>query len=289
MARLPPPAKAVLVAEADQAVGRATAQRLAEHGHRVLACARGREGEGMDDLPRETMRGGLIEVAELDLASEESCRGAVAEAVSLFGRLDAVVHGGHPAGFGAVEEMPDETITRVFAAHFFGPLRLIRAAIPTMRAQGAGRLVAVASAGGRIAMPLSGAFCAAQYAIEGLCDALRLELADFGIQVVLIEPALMRRAAVTQAREIDHRDLGVAASSPYARIAEPLVRLVKQGLRRATTPQEVAGVIERALLAPRPRARYAVTRRTAALLWARKVLPDRFLDGRLARALRLRD
>ncbi len=284
-----PPRRAVLLTDAHRGVGRATALLLAERGMQVLACAPSLDG--LSDLPRETARGGLVEVYATDLSSDAACRAAIERARTLFGHVDTLVHAGGMGRFGAIEETPHATVRDLFDANFFGPLRLIQAMTPVFRAQRRGVILCISSAAGRIAMPLSGAYSASQFALEGLCDALRLELGVFGVDVVLIEPGLVRAGLVTAARPaLSAADLfDHAPGSAYENVATLLTETFQELMRRAATPQDVAEVIHRALTTPRPKARYAVSRGTAALLWARKVLPDRLLDSRLAKAIGLGD
>ena len=293
MAPMPPThdpprgARAVLVTDAREGLGRATALLLAEGGDCVLACAP--DLAGLDDLPRETMRGGVIELAHLDLTDGDLCTAALTRGRDLFGRIDAIVHTAVATHFGPVEELDDATTARVFAANFYGPLNLIRRAVPELRARGEGTIVCVASAAGQVALPLSAMLSASHHALEALCDALRLELHTFGIDVVLVETGLVRRGVVVAtADRIEEALRGVGASSPYAPLARGIGTALRALERTAATPREVAEVVRRALRAARPRPRYAVTRRTAAWIWARKVLPDRVIDGRLVRAMGLK-
>jgi NAD(P)-dependent dehydrogenase (short-subunit alcohol dehydrogenase family) len=278
--------KSVLVSDADRGVGRETALLLAEHGAWVLA--QGTDGDELRDLPRETNRGGLIEVTRRPLTDRASCDAALDELHRLFGKVDAVVSTGGLAGFGPVEEASEERVHAMLEANFLVPLRLIQAAAPRLRAQRRGTLVCVSTAAGRIGLPLSGAYSATRYALEGLCDALRLELGIFGVDVVLVEPGLIRDRVGDGVRDATAASLfGVGAHSPYADIATVMAGTYQQLVQRAGTPADVAVVIDRALAAARPKARYAVSRATAAMLLARKVLPDRVLDSRLVKAMGL--
>lgn len=279
--------RAVIVTDADQGIGRATALHLAEVGLWVLAC--GEDREAMADMPRETNQGGLVHLHLAPLDGEEGCRRVLDRIQTLYGGLDAIVYTAGLAQFGPFEEMEEPTLRRILEMNFFGPARLIHLATPILREQRKGRVVCVASAAGRVALPMSAAYSASQYALEGLCDALRLELGIFGIDVVLIEPGLVRAGVVTEAKAPPSAQqlFGVTGASPYRAIAEVLRETVAEMRHRAATPQDVAEVIEKALTTSRPKARYAVSRATAALLWARKLLPDRFLDSRLAKAMGL--
>ncbi len=280
--------KAVLVTDADSGVGRATAVWLGERGLRVLAG--GRDLERMEDLPRETAPGGMIEVVELEPRDPASCAAALDRMLSLYEEIDGLVCSGGLARFGPVEEIAEPIVREMFEDNFFGPWRLIREVAPELRRRGAGTIVCVSNAAGRVGLPMSGAYSASRFAMEGLCDALRLELSFFGVHVVLVEPGLLRdRIAEDVGAAPDAEQLfGVSAESPYRAVGDVLADAYQQLVGRAATPEDVARVVDKALRQARPRPRYAVSRGAAALLWARRLLPDRLLDKRLVRAMGLR-
>ncbi len=284
---MPNTAKAILVTDTDRSVGRETALLLAERGAWVLA--QGTDRAAMSDLPRETNRGGLIEISWETLADRASCDAALKRLHQLYGQVDAVVSTGGLAGFGPVEEASEDGVRAMLEANFLTPMRLIQAAAPLLRARRRGTLLCVSTAAGRIGLPLSGAYSASRYALEGLCDALRLELGIFGVDVVLVEPGLIRdRVGGDSLRAVTAASLfAVGPKSPYADIATVMTETYHQLVQRAGSPHDVAVVIDRALSASRPKARYAVSRATAAMLLARKVLPDRVLDSRLVKAMGL--
>ena len=276
----------VLVTDADHGVGRAAAICLGEAGFQVLAG--GEDLSRMSDLPRETAPGGLIEITSLTTADEASCAAALERVREVFGHLHGIVWAGGAARFGPLEELGESETRALMEANVHAPWRLLRLGAPILREQGHGVMVCVSSAAGRFALPLSSAYSASRYALEGLCDALRLELSFFGVHVVLIEPGLLRERVTTASPEaLTSEDLfGVADDSPYARISASMTDAYHQLIGRAATPEDVARVIETALTVEEPRPRYAVSRRTAALLWARKLLPDRLVDHRLVQRLR---
>jgi len=284
-----PRPRAALVTNADAGIGRATAIWLAERGFYVLAC--GTDHAAMSDLPRETGPGGVVMVREGLLATQVQCEAALQRLKQTFGAVDAVVATQDLRHFGPVEEVDETVQAELMEVNFYRPMRLFKAATPHLRRNGGGRLVCVTSAAGRLAVPMTGAYSASQYAIEGLCDALRLELSIFGIAVVIIEPTFVRNAVVAEGgmRTDPGEVLGVDTASPYHRLLDALKSGVDHQLRRASTPQDVATVVHRALTAARPKPRYAVTRRGAALLWAKKVLPERSFDKRIAKRTGLLD
>ncbi|MGB0592381.1 MAG: SDR family NAD(P)-dependent oxidoreductase [Myxococcota bacterium] len=279
--------RAVLVSAADHGIGRETALWLGERGHHVLAV--GNDLRAMDDMPRETAPGGLVEIMALKSNDAAAYEQAVARAVTLFGRLDAIICAGGAARRGPVEEVSDGTALELLTDNYLAPLRLIRPAARLFRQQHHGRIVCLSAGTGRIAMPMSGPYCASRFALEGLCDALRLELRGFGVDVSLIEPGLVRdRVAIDGGTNEPVAALfEVPDDSPYATMARALTTAYNELLLKAARPLDVARVIERAITVKRPKPRYAVTRGMAALLLARKLLPDRMLDRRLSKALGL--
>ena len=151
-------------------------------------------------------------------------------------------------------------------------------------------IVAVSSAAGRVALPLGGAYSASRFALEGLCDALRLEVSSFGVDVCLVEPGLLRDRVhdLRQNTPSGETLFGVESESPYADLARALTQGYRSLMSKAATHAQVAQVIDRALRSKSPKARYAVTAGTAAVMLARRILPDRLVDRRLTKAVEKR-
>ncbi|MCA9516893.1 MAG: SDR family NAD(P)-dependent oxidoreductase [Myxococcales bacterium] len=279
--------RAILVTDAQKPIGRATALHLADRGNCVLAAAP--TLDGLEDLPRETAAGGVIDVAAADLATADGCERALDRVQALFGQLDALIVGATTASFGPLEDVDDAHLREVFERNVFAPVTLLRAATPRLRARGRGVVICVGSVVGRLALPLSSLLSASHYALEGVCDALRLELRPFGIHVVLVEPGIVRPGpGASPLERLEHGFDALARESPYRPLAAALIDAFREIARDAPTPDVVAEIVHRALTAKVPRPRYTVSRRTAAWLFARKVLPDRVVDGRLSKVMGLR-
>ncbi len=173
----------VLITGCSTGIGRDLAQRLAQSGYTVVATARKAENlEGLDvalKLP-------------LDVTQPESIRQAVDCVIQHFGRIDVLVNNAGYAVRGAVEEVPVDQAQQMFDANVFGVMRMIQAVVPHMRQQRAGRIINISSIVGKLVTPANGPYSATKFALEALSDALRLELAPFGIQVVLVEPASIK-------------------------------------------------------------------------------------------------
>src|SRR5215468_9431026 len=185
--------KTVFITGATAGIGRTTALHLASLGHHVIAS--GRRRAELDKLAAEG-RGlaGKLDVVALDVTQAASIAAAVDEVARLLGDrgLDVLINN---AGFGVLgptSEISDAEMRRQYETNVFGLMNVTRAFLPGMRARRAGRIINVSSIGGRITLPYFGVYNSTKYAVESLSDALRYELAPFGIDVALIEPGVIR-------------------------------------------------------------------------------------------------
>lgn len=272
------PSRAVLVTGCSSGIGAATAARLAQSGWTVYATAR--RAETLAELEAKGCR-----ILELDVVDDASRRAAVEAIVEAEGAVGVLVNNAGYSQSGAVESVPDERVRAQFETNVFAPLALCRLVLPGMREQGWGKIVNVSSMGGRFTFPGGGLYHASKHALEAASDALRFEVRGFGVDVILVEPGLIR----TGFSEVIARDLGHATSvdGPYAEfnraVSEASVRTYERGLlaRLGGPPEAVAERIEQALQARRPKARYTVTASARVLLALRALLPDSGWDRML--------
>jgi NAD(P)-dependent dehydrogenase (short-subunit alcohol dehydrogenase family) len=280
----PTMAQTILLTGASSGIGRDTALALARSGCHVIAAAR--RMPALEQLRAEAPPGTLTPL-ELDLDSPTSIAVAVAEVERLTGGagVDALVNNAGFATAGALAELPDRDLRAQFETNVFGLMTLTRAVLPAMLDRGAGRIVNVSSVSGRVPAPVLGAYHASKYALEALSDALRMEVAPFGVQVVIVEPGTIRTefASRTIAESERARDVHSRYAPIYARAAELEARFSR--MAGGTGP--VVAAIERALFARRPRARYVAPRRFAAIIALFRVLPTCWLDAALARTFGL--
>jgi NAD(P)-dependent dehydrogenase (short-subunit alcohol dehydrogenase family) len=260
-------ARTVLITGCSTGIGRAAAQRLAASGWTVYATAR----------RPETLEGlaGCRTLA-LDVTDEASMQAAVAEVEAAEGAVGALVNNAGYSQSGALETLPMEAVRRQFETNVFGLLRLTQLVLPGMRRAGSGTIVNVSSMGGRLVFPGGGAYHATKFAVEALSDALRMELRGFGIDVVCVEPGLIRTEfGATAAGSVGDDDGPYAA---FNRSVAESTRSVYEGplARLGGGPEDVAAAIERAL--ERPRSRVPVTASARVLMGLRRVLPDRAWD-----------
>jgi len=260
--------RSVLVTGASSGIGLATAHQLLDRGWRVFAAAR--RQEAMDALKR---RG--AEVLPLDLADAGS-RQQLADAIHAeVGALHALVNNAGFGDVGPVETMGLERARAMFEVNVFGLVGLTQLVLPPMRERRRGRIVNLSSIAGRFVTPGAGWYGASKHALEGISDALRLELHQFGVQVVLVEPGLIRT--------------GFEAASADAMVAEgrdavwgPMMRQVAagwaEGFRKGSEPEVVARTIVTALEASDPQPRYRCGRESEAVL-VQRLMPTRLWDA----------
>ena len=271
----------ILVTGATSGIGRHAALHLARRGHRVIAT--GRNGAQLALLADEA-KGLALETLELDVTSARSIAAASAEVDRRTdGRgLDVLINN---AGYGLwapLELVTDDDLRKQFDTNVFGLMAVTRAFVPAMRARGQGRVLNVSSVGGRITLPFGGAYNATKYALESMSDALRLELAPFGVRVVLIEPGLIRTdfAARTMGLLSKYRE----EPSAYTPVLDRAANMERQMDAMSVGPEHVSRAIARAVEARRPSARYVAPWRTYAMLAFMKAMPVSLVDWLLRRA-----
>ena len=277
--------RAVLVTGCSTGIGRATAAMLVRSGWPVYATAR-----DVGSLSELTELG--CRALRLDVTDEESLRAAVDVVVGDHGAVGALVNNAGYSQSGAVETVPLADARRQFDTNFFGPARLTQLVLPGMRAQCWGKVVNIGSMGGRLTFPGGGYYHATKYALEALSDALRFEVAGFGVDVVLVEPGFIRSDfsdTAASALESADTDSGATAAEPYRSFTAGVLASTRHVYDRGPmsrlggNPDDVARVVLGAITTSRPKARYPVTPSARLLLGLRAVLPDRAWDAFLAR------
>ena len=277
------PGLSILITGATSGIGRDAALRLARAGHLVLAG--GRRADALADLARAG--GGRVEPLVLDVtdpASVEAARELVDRRTGGRG-LDVLVNNAGFALPGPLEALAEEDLRLLFDTNVFGLLAVTRAFLPGMRERGQGRVVNVGSIMGRVAMPLLGAYNASKHAVAALTDALRMELAPFGISVVLVEPGAIRTgfAARALAGLAPYRDPG----SPYAPALARTDAAWARVYRFAPGPSAAGRTVARAATTARPAARYVVPAHNRLIVAALGALPTAAADATKRRIMGL--
>lgn len=275
---MPDEKKVVLITGASSGIGLATAALLAREGWKVYAGAR-----------RVERMAGLAALGavplKLDVTDDASLRSAVDAVLKAEGRLDALVNNAGYGAHGAAEDVPLHEARRQFEVNVFGLARLTQLALPHMRARGSGRIINISSIAGKVTTPTGAWYHASKHAVEAYSDALRLEVGQFGIKVVLIEPGPIRtewdETALVNLKKY-------SGSGPYAPLVRTLTERFRAGYRHgAPGPEAVAAAVLKALRARRPSARYAVPFTAAVIVFLKRLTPDWLLDFAMRKALRL--
>ncbi|EST37305.1 hypothetical protein N566_13675 [Streptomycetaceae bacterium MP113-05] len=266
----------VLITGTSSGIGRVTALRLARRPE-FTVYATARRPETLTDLADAGAR-----VLPLDVTEETSMARAVAEVEAEHGSVGVLINNAGYGEYGTIEETGLEGVRRQFETNVFGLSRMTQLVLPGMRRANRGRVVNVGSMGGRIVFPAGGYYHASKYAVEALTDALRFEAAPFGVKVSLIEPGLIRTSfGDTAARALTG---SAAPTGPYAALntaAEQQMTQAYDSKILSAPPESVAKVIERAVTAARPKARYVVTPAAKALIHTRRLLGARVFDAYL--------
>jgi NAD(P)-dependent dehydrogenase (short-subunit alcohol dehydrogenase family) len=267
--------RTVLITGCSSGIGYDAAQGLRARGWRVFATCRA-------EADCKRLRAEGFESYTLDYADESSVEAAVAETLSRTGgTLDALYNNGAFACPGAVEDLPRGALRAIFETNLFGYHDLTRRLIPVMRAQGHGRIVNCSSVLGIVGAKWRGAYVSTKFALEGLSDVLRIEMAGTGIHVILIEPgpitSMIREKAVPHfERWIDWQNS--TRKEGYDALRGRLYGPKDKPDRFELPASAVTAKLIHALESPRPRARYYVTLPTYIAGFGRRLLPTRWLD-----------
>jgi NAD(P)-dependent dehydrogenase (short-subunit alcohol dehydrogenase family) len=269
----PAPSKAVLVTGCSSGIGHATALALARAGFPVWASAR--KASSLGELEQAG-----CQLLELDVTDERSRVAAVRRVEAVHGAIGVLVNNAGHGGGGPVEEVPLGLVREVFETNVFGLIRMCQLVLPGMRAQRSGMIVNLGSAAGLVTPPTGCPYAMTKYAVESLCDALRPEVAPFGIRVTLVQPGAVRTRFMANSEL--HQPAG-DGDGPYAvykaNVAKMAARAHRDGARGVLGADDVAAVVLKAVTAPRAKARYKAGSQARLAPVARRVLGDRGWDA----------
>ena len=267
--------RAVLITGCSTGIGRATAEHLAAKGWMVYATAR--RPETIADLQDKGCK-----TLALDVTDEESMRTAVAQVEAAEGAVGVLVNNAGYSQSGAVESVNLDDVRAQFETNVIGLIRMCQLALPGMRRQRWGKVVNVSSMGGKMTFPGGGIYHATKHAVEALSDAMRFEVRGFGVDVIVIEPGLIR----TQFGEaaVNSIERGTTDNGPYADFNAAVAATTAGAYdgplsKLGGGPETVARKIEKAITRRRPRTRYPVTPSARMIMGIHTVLPDRGWDA----------
>jgi short-subunit dehydrogenase len=262
--------KTALVTGASSGMGKAIARQLIADGFQVYVAAR--QIDKMQDLANlgaQTLR--------MDISRDEDIQAAVSTILSEVDAIDVLVNNAGFGLYGPVEEIGMGEARYQFEVNVFGTARLTQLLLPAMRAKSAGTIVNITSMGGKVYTPLGAWYHATKHALEGWSDCLRLELAEFGIRVVVIEPGLIETGF---GDVVADGLLKRSGSGAYAGLVQAVTKATRQsyGQGSNTAPEVIARVISKAVRSSRPQTRYAAGKYAKPMIWIRKWLGDRMFD-----------
>ena len=255
--------KVILITGASAGIGRACADRLHEGGWNVIGASR-----------RGTSSGGWAPI-EMDVDSDGSVNKGVAAVVEEQGRLDAVVACAGWGLAGPVELTPITDAKDQLETNFWGAVRVVQAALPVMRRQGAGRVVLISSIGGIVGIPFQAFYSASKFAMEGYGEALAYEVAPFGIQVTLVEPGNVRTEFTSSRRDVDSPD----TDQTYTTAVAKAVGLMEKDEANGVDPSNVAAVVDKVLRSAKPPRRVSVGKLDERVgILGKRLLPYRLFE-----------
>jgi NAD(P)-dependent dehydrogenase (short-subunit alcohol dehydrogenase family) len=264
--------RAVLITGCSTGIGRATAEHLARNGHTVYATAR--RAESIADLESAGCR-----TLALDVTDEASMQAAVDHVTSEQGAVGVLVNNAGYSQSGAIETLAMDDVRRQFETNVFGLMRMSQLVLPGMREQRFGRIVNISSMGANFTFPGGGIYHATKYAVEAISDAMRFEVKGFGVDVVVIQPGLIRTEfGNTASAEVRSGD------GPYAEFNASVARATKEVYEKGPVarlgggPEKVAKAIERAITSSSPKIRYRVTPSAHLLIRQRSLMTDGMWD-----------
>lgn len=258
--------KVALVTGGSSGIGYETALELQAKGFVVYAAAR-----RLDRMKKLEEQG--VRILPLDVTSEESMQNCVNTIVNNEGRIDVLVNNAGYGSYGAVEDVPMSEARRQIEVNIFGLARMTQLVLPHMRAQKTGKIVNISSIGGKVYTLLGAWYHATKHAVEGFSDALRLELAPFGIDVIIIEPGSIKTEWSGIAA--DHID-ETSKNGAYKEVSEKVSRTMRNFDGSPATV--ISQTIGKAVTVRKPKTRYAVGKYAGMFLTARRLMSDRMFD-----------
>ena len=261
----------VLLTGASSGIGYDVAPLLVRYGYTVYGAAR--RVEKIEELASEG-----VKALSMDVTDEASMEAAVQQIIDAEGRIDVLINNAGYGSYGAIEDVPIDEARRQFEVNLFGLARLTQLVLPHMRAQGSGCILNISSTAGRITSPLGAWYHATKYALEAFSDALRMEVEEFGIDVVIIEPGGIKTPwGLIAADYLEESSRKGVYAEQAQRVAANMRKLYSPS-SSLSEPKVISRTILRALEVRRPKTRYLVGFGAKPSVFLHTVLPDRLFD-----------
>ena len=272
--------KVAVVTGTSSGIGFETSLALAREGYFTYATMR--DTTKSDKIKEITQKENLkINILELDVDDEKSVKSAIAQILDQKQRIDVLVNNAGWGLWGCVEDVSVDEFKEQFETNFFSIIRLIQEVAPTMRKQSSGTIVNVSSVVGRIGFPASPAYISSKFALEGLSESMRFEFAPFGVDVIIIEPGVIKTNFMKNMKMAKKSELDTV----YKDITTKVVSGVKMMVEMGTPPKEVANTIVKAIKDKKPLPRYVVGNDALMFLEAKKNKTDIEFENYLKKEL----
>jgi short chain dehydrogenase len=268
--------KVILVTGASSGMGKLSAQDLIKAGHTVYAVAR--SVDKMKDL--EALGGHIM---KMDVTNEEDIEKVVAQVIAEQGRIDVLWNNAGYGLYGPVEDLSMEKAQQQFEVNVYGVARLTKKVLPYMRAQKEGLIINTSSMGGKIYTPLGAWYHASKHAIEGFSDCLRMEVKEFGIKVVVLEPGMINtgfNATVGQNFSYESKN------GAYSRLVNGYIKAMENNPTPGSNPEVISRTVLKIINARNPKTRYLVGRGGKLLVGIRRIFGDKFFDRMMLMSMR---
>ena len=272
--------KIALVTGSSSGIGFETSLALAREGYFTYATMRDltKSAEIIKIAKDEELS---LKVIQLDVDDEQSVDDAVKSIMDEKGRVDVLVNNAGWGIWGTAEDVSLDEFREQFETNFFSVVRMIQKVAPIMRKQGSGDIVNISSVAGRIGFPVSTAYISSKFALEGLSESIRFELGQFGVNVIIIEPGVIKTNFFDSMKTAKKADEG----ETYRDITLKVITGVKMMAEMGTPPKEVANVIIKAIKDDKPLPRYVVGNDAMMFLEAKKMKTDIEFENYLKKEL----
>ena len=272
--------KIAVVTGASSGIGFETALTLAREGYYTYATMR--DTTKSDKIKEICQKDDLkISVLELDVDDENSIKTAIKKILDEKQRIDVLVNNAGWGLWGCVEDVSVDEFKKQFETNFFSVIRLVQEVGPSMRTQGSGKIINISSVAGRIGFPASPAYISSKFALEGLSESLRLEMAPFGVDVIIIEPGVIKTNFLNPVKLAKKSE----SNTVYKDITGKVVSGVKMMAEMGTPPKEVADAIVKSIKDDKPLPRYIVGNDASMFLEAKKSKTDIEFENYLKKEL----
>lgn len=268
--------KVILVTGASSGMGKLSAQDLIKAGHIVYCVAR--NVEKMQDL---AVLGGHI--LKMDVTNEDDIEFVVKQVIEEQGRIDVLWNNAGYGLYGPVEDLSMERVQHQFEVNVYGVARLTKKVLPYMREQRSGLIINTSSMGGKIYTPLGAWYHASKHAIEGFSDCLRMEVKEFGIKVVVLEPGMINTGFNATVRDNFSFE---SQQGPYKRLVNGYIRAMENNPTPGSNPEVISRTVLNIIRARNPKIRYLVGRGGKLLVGIRRIVGDRLFDALMLAMMR---